>query len=103
VTRVRPAYRQVLPAVTHVDGSARVQTVSQQDNWRFWKLLRAVEDATGLPILLNTSFNMRGQPIVCTPTDALQTFLTAGLDGLVIEDYLVLPRRPGAEPEGGPT
>jgi carbamoyltransferase len=102
VTRVCPAYRYVLPAVTHIDGSARVQTVSQQDNWRFWKLLREFENVSGLPILLNTSFNVRGQPIVCTPAESIQTFLAAGLDGMAIEDYLVLRKRPVADLDGGP-
>lgn len=102
VTRVCPAYRHVLPAVTHIDGSARVQTVSQQDNWRFWKLLREFENVSGLPILVNTSFNVRGQPIVCTPAESIQTFLAAGLDGMVIEDYLLLRKRPVADLDGGP-
>jgi carbamoyltransferase len=94
VTQVRPAYREMLPAVTHVDGSARVQTVSQEDNPRLWKLLKAFEKAAGLPILLNTSFNVRGEPIVCTPQEALNSFTTAQLDSLALGDYLVEPKTP---------
>jgi carbamoyltransferase len=92
VTRVLPAYRQALPAVTHVDGSARVQTVSQQHNLRLWKLLKAFEQVTGLPVVLNTSFNVKGEPIVCTPREAINTFRNAHLDVLVLGDYLVVPK-----------
>jgi len=93
VTHVLPAYRQMLPAITHVDGSARVQTVAEEDNPRLWKLLQAFERVTSLPILLNTSFNVKGEPIVCTPQEALQTFRNAHLDALVLGDYLVEPKR----------
>jgi carbamoyltransferase len=92
VTQVRPAYRQQLPAVTHVDGSARLQTVSEGDNPRFWHLLNAFGEVTGMPVLLNTSFNVRGQPIVCTPAEAVETFLLARLDLLVMGNYLVFPK-----------
>ena len=90
-----------LPAVTHVDGSARPQTVDRRSAPRFAALLDAFERRTGCPVLLNTSFNVRGEPIVCTPADALMTFLDAGLDLLVLEDHLIereaLPR--GGEDE----
>jgi len=92
VTPVRPPYRQQLPAVTHVDGSARIQTVFEEHNARLWKLLKDFEQVTGLPILLNTSFNVKGQPIVCTPQEAVETFLRARLDVLVIGDYIVTPK-----------
>jgi carbamoyltransferase len=78
-----------LPAITHVDGSARVQTVDRDSNPRLASLLDEFERATGCPILLNTSFNMRGEPIVCTPTDALLCFVRARLDTLVLEDCLI--------------
>ena len=78
-----------LPAVTHVDGSARVQTVDIENNRRFALLLDAFFRRTGCPILLNTSFNMRGQPIVCTPVDAIVCFLQSKLDCLVLEDFLI--------------
>jgi carbamoyltransferase len=93
VTQVLPAFRQKLPAITHVDGSARVQTVSEAHNPRLWKLLKAFEQVTGLPIVLNTSFNVKGEPIVCTPAEALNTFRNAQLDALVLGDYLVEPKR----------
>lgn len=89
VAQVRPSFRDQLPAVTHVDGSARVQTVSREHYPRLWEMLRAFEALTGLPVLLNTSFNVKGQPIVCTPAEALDTFLVAGLDLLVVGDALV--------------
>lgn len=78
-----------LPAVTHVDGSARVQTVSPESHPRFHDLLTAFERLTGCPILLNTSFNLRGEPIVCSPSDAISTFLRSNIDFLVIEDFLI--------------
>lgn len=102
VTQVLPAYRTKLPAITHVDGSARVQTVSSEHNPRLWKLLKAFEKVTELPILLNTSFNVKGEPIVCTPSEALNTFVNARLDLLVMGDYMVSPKREApipAEPE----
>ena len=98
VTPVLPAYRQKLPAITHVDGSARVQTVSEQHNPRLWKLLKAFEQLTGLPIVLNTSFNVKGEPIVCTPAEALNTFKNAQLDVLVLGDYVVEPKRAVHDP-----
>jgi carbamoyltransferase len=90
VARVRASERPRFPAVTHVDGSARVQTVAREESPRFWQLLDAFETLSGAPMLLNTSFNVRGQPIVCTPEDAIDTFLRAQLDALVIGDYLVV-------------
>jgi carbamoyltransferase len=78
-----------LPAITHVDGSARVQTVDDETNPRFARLLRVFEKLTGCPILLNTSFNLNYEPIVCTPLDALTCFIRSGLDTLVLEDFLI--------------
>jgi carbamoyltransferase len=78
-----------LPAITHVDGSARPQTVHAAANPRFHALLLAFERRTGCPILLNTSFNLRGEPIVCTPVDALLCFVRSDLDCLVLEDVVV--------------
>ena len=86
---VRQEYRATLPAITHVDGSARVQTVASHDNPAFHTLLKAVGRATGREIVLNTSFNVKGQPIVNTPLEALETFLGTGIDCLFIEDNLV--------------
>jgi carbamoyltransferase len=78
-----------LPAITHVDGSARVQTVNSESNPRFAELIEAFELRTGCPILLNTSFNMRDEPIVRHPAEALQCFIRSGLDSLVLEDFLL--------------
>lgn len=78
-----------LPSITHVDGTARVQTVSESTSPRFARLLREFERRTGCPILLNTSFNVRGEPIVCTPADALNCFANSGIDVLVIEDFVL--------------
>jgi carbamoyltransferase len=78
-----------LPAITHVDGSARVQTVDGDTNPRFARLLHTFERLTGCPILLNTSFNLNYEPIVCTPADALICFIRSGLDVLVLEDYII--------------
>jgi carbamoyltransferase len=97
VTPVRTEFREMLPAITHVDGSARAQTVSKEQNPRLWQLLTEFEKLSGLPILLNTSFNVKGQPIVCTPKEAVDTFIFAKLDVLVIGDYVVLPQ--GDRPE----
>lgn len=91
VAPVRTAYREQLPAITHVDGSARIQTVAKEDHPRFWRLLNEFGKISGMPILLNTSFNVRGQPIVRTPAEAIDTFLAAQIDMLVIGNYVVLP------------
>jgi carbamoyltransferase len=93
--RVRPEARALLGAVTHVDGTARVQTVAQDTNPRYWALLRAFEDLTGVPVLLNTSFNNHAEPIVDAVDEAVACFLTTGLDALVVGDYLVRKRGGG--------
>jgi carbamoyltransferase len=90
VTQVREAYREKLPAITHVDGSARLQTVAKEENYRFWELLNEFGRVSGIPVLLNTSFNVRGQPIVRSPADAVETFLCANLDALVMGNFLVV-------------
>ena len=81
--------RSDIPAVTHVDYSTRVQTVHEHTNSGFYRLIRAFGDATGCPMLINTSFNVRGEPIVCTPEDALRCFFNTELDGLAIGTYFV--------------
>ncbi|HWO59062.1 MAG TPA: carbamoyltransferase C-terminal domain-containing protein, partial [Umezawaea sp.] len=86
---VRPAKRAVIPAVTHVDGTARVQTVSREQDEACHRLLCRFEARTGVPVLLNTSFNRRNEPLVETPADAVAAFLAMPLDALVLEDYLV--------------
>jgi carbamoyltransferase len=89
---VRPQYRAQLPAITHVDGSARVQTVSAQDNPDFHALLRAVGAVTGREMVLNTSFNVKGQPMVNTPREAMTTFLGTGIEYLFLENTMVSRR-----------
>ncbi len=81
--------RSDLPAVTHVDYSARVQTVSWSTNPRFWTLIDAFKRLTGVAVLVNTSFNVRGEPIVCTPADAYRCFMRTELDFLVMDNYLL--------------
>ena len=76
-------------AVIHIDGSARIQTVERADNEAFWTIIEAFRRRTGIPIVLNTSFNVRGEPIVCTPEDAIRCFLSTNIDLLVIEGYMV--------------
>jgi carbamoyltransferase len=86
---VAAAWRTRIPAVVHVDGTARPQTVSNRTNPRYWRLIREFEALTGVPALLNTSFNVQ-EPIVCTPTDAVRTFSRATFDALVLEDNLTV-------------
>ncbi len=87
--QVRPEKRSVIPAVTHVDGSARPQTVEKEINQLYWRLIDEFEKRTGVPVLMNTSFNLRGEAIVHTPTDAIRTFFSSGMDALVIGSFLV--------------
>jgi carbamoyltransferase len=86
---VRAPKRSLIPAVTHVDRSARVQTVRRDVNARYWRLLKEFKELTGVPVVLNTSFNLKGEPIVCRPQDAIRTFFTSGLDFLAIGDFIV--------------
>ncbi|MDX2033727.1 MAG: carbamoyltransferase C-terminal domain-containing protein [Blastocatellia bacterium] len=89
IVKVLEAHRDALPAITHVDGTARVQTVSTRDNADFHQLLCAVGRATGREMLLNTSFNVKGQPIVTTPQEAIDTFLKTGIEFLFVENTLL--------------
>ena len=88
--------RSEIPAVTHVDYSARLQTVDRERNPRFHALLQTFHERTGCPVLVNTSFNVRGEPIVCTPADALRCFLATEIDVLVIENFII--RKDAAQP-----
>jgi carbamoyltransferase len=76
-------------AVTHVDGTSRVQTVSAEQNKYLYSILEAFERKTGVPVLVNTSFNLKGEPIVSSPSDALKTFYASGIDCLALEDHLI--------------
>jgi len=82
--------RSSIPAVTHVDYSARIQTVHQETNPRYHALLSRFDELTGCPVLVNTSFNVRGEPIVCTPRDAYRCFMRTEMDALVLEHCLLL-------------
>ncbi|MDM7916871.1 MAG: carbamoyltransferase C-terminal domain-containing protein [Candidatus Eisenbacteria bacterium] len=90
---VLPEMAEKIPAVRHLDGTARIQTIRRDQNPIYWDLIRAFEARTGVPILVNTSFNTRGEPIVATPRDAIEAFWSSPLDALVIGSFLV-PKRP---------
>jgi predicted NodU family carbamoyl transferase len=92
VVDVRPEYRSTLGAITHVDGTARIQTVNRATNERYWSLIHEFGRLTGVPILLNTSFNNYAEPIVQSVADAVECFLTTKLDYLVVDNYLVRKR-----------
>jgi carbamoyltransferase len=81
--------RSLLPAITHVDYSARIQTVHADTNPRYHQLIKAFADKTGCAVIVNTSFNVRGEPIVCTPEDAYRCFMRTEMDYLVIEDFVL--------------
>jgi len=89
---VRPEKRDVIPAVTHVDGSGRLESVSERTNPRYWALIRAFQAQTGVPVLLNTSFN-ENEPIVERPEQALDCFLRTDMDVLVMGPHLL--QKPG--------
>ncbi|HUJ70832.1 MAG TPA: carbamoyltransferase [Verrucomicrobiae bacterium] len=81
--------RSTVPAITHVDYSARIQTVDEPRHQRYYRLMKRFEALTGCPVIVNTSFNVRGEPIVCTPEDAYRCFLATDMDALVLEDFMV--------------
>jgi len=95
VVPARELGRQKAQAVVHFDGSARIQTVERADDESFWKLIEAFGRKTGVPIVLNTSFNVRGEPIVCTPEDAIRCFLSTSIDMLALENYVVTKKAGG--------
>jgi len=101
VPKVREAKRAIIPAVTHEDGTGRVQTVTEEHNGRFYRLIRAFGRLTGVPVVINTSFNVRGEPIVCTPRDAYHTFINTGIDALVIGDFIVTHKPSRVDFEAG--
>jgi len=89
VCNVLPDQRERIPAVTHVDGSARLQTVQRETNKLYYDLISAVGERTGIPVVLNTSFNIQGEPIVESPRDAIRCFFSTGLDALVIGNCVI--------------
>ncbi len=89
VVDVKPSKRDVIPAVTHVDGTGRLQTVRREDNTRYHALIERFGQATGVPVILNTSFNLRGEPIVNSPREAYSTFVRSGMDALVLGNCFI--------------
>ncbi|MBI2227714.1 MAG: carbamoyltransferase [Deltaproteobacteria bacterium] len=89
VVDVKPEKREIIPAITHVDGTGRLQTVRKEYNPRYYRLIETFGQATGVPIVLNTSFNLKGEPIVNTPKEAFNTFSKSGMDTLVLGNYVV--------------
>lgn len=89
VLAIRPEMREVIPAVTHEDGTGRLQMVRREWNPRYYDLIEAFSKLTGVHVILNTSFNLNGEAIVCSPEDALKTFLCSGMDYLVMDDFLI--------------
>jgi carbamoyltransferase len=84
---------ELIPAVRHVDGTARIQTINGQQHSCYYALLQEFKKITGVPVLVNTSFNTRGEPIVCTPRDAIECFWTSPFDALVINSFLLEKER----------
>jgi carbamoyltransferase len=90
--------RSAIPAVTHVDNSARIQTVHKETNPAFYDVISSFKELTGSSVLVNTSFNVRGEPIVCTPLDAYRCFMRTDMDVLVLENYIIYKtEQPGFE------
>jgi carbamoyltransferase len=90
---VRPEWRDRIPAIVHVDGTARIQTITREQNPRLYRLIEEFAAITGVPVLLNTSFNVKGEPIVETPEDAIHCFLNTGIDYLALHDVLMSKKR----------
>lgn len=88
-SQVRPEKREIIPSVTHVDGSARPQTVEKESNPLYYRLIDEFGKRTGVPVIMNTSFNLRGEAIVHSPTDAIRTFFSSGMDALFLGSFLV--------------
>ena len=89
---IKPERREQVPSIVHADGTARPQTVKQHVNPRYWKLIKSFESLSGAPVLMNTSFNIKGDTIVNTPQDAVRTFLNTGMDVLAIGDFIARKR-----------
>jgi carbamoyltransferase len=82
--------RSMIPAVTHVDYSARIQTVRRETNPLFWEIIQAFKQKTGCPVIVNTSFNVRGEPIVCSVEDSYRCFMRTEMDVLVLENFILM-------------
>ncbi|HUD70626.1 MAG TPA: carbamoyltransferase C-terminal domain-containing protein, partial [Dongiaceae bacterium] len=90
VVDVKEDKRALVPAITHVDGTGRLQTVRRDTNPRYHRLIRTFEQKTGYGVIVNTSFNVRGEPIVCSPEDAYRCFMRTEMDALVLENCVLL-------------
>jgi carbamoyltransferase len=90
VYNVKEEYKAIMPSLTHVDGTVRIQTVNEKENAPMFKLLNAFNQLSGYPVLINTSFNIKGEPIVCTPEDAVHSFVNADIDYLILNDIIVV-------------
>ncbi len=101
VPKVRKEKHEVIPAVTHQDGTGRVQTVTAEHNGRYYQLIKKFHERTGVPVIINTSFNVRGEPIVCTPEDAYHTFLNTGIDAIVLGNHVVTVKPGDVDYEAG--
>ena len=86
------SYAKKIPAAVHIDNTSRVQTVSKKFNKKFYDLIKNLKMKTGVPVVINTSFNLKGQPIVETPRDALMTFFGSGIDVLIMGSYVVFKK-----------
>jgi carbamoyltransferase len=86
---IKSQYHSLIPAVTHVDGSGRLQTIRREQNYLYYDLIKEFGKLSGIPILVNTSFNIRGEPIVCTPLDAYKCMMGTGIDYLVMSRFLI--------------
>ena len=93
INSVRPEWRSRLPSITHIDGTARLQTVSKKNNVLFHKLLKEFEKIAGVPIVINTSFNVNGEPMVLSPKDAIRCFMTTGIDCLIMGDFILIKKK----------
>ena len=95
--------RSTIPAITHVDMSARIQTIDEERHGRYYRLIKAFKKETGCSVIINTSFNIRGEPIVCTPSDAYRCLLSTDMDVLVLENFILFkdeqPQQTEAERE----
>jgi carbamoyltransferase len=89
VVPVRPNHHATLPAITHVDGTGRLQTVFKDQSPRYYSMIERFGQATGVPVVLNTSFNLRGEPIVNTPANAFSSFSKSEMDSLILGNFVV--------------
>jgi carbamoyltransferase len=100
VARVRPGFEARIPAAVHVNGTTRLQTVRSEEDPLYHALIAAFRDRTGVPMVINTSFNDNNEPIVCTPADAVDCFLRSEMDALVLGTCVVEERPTGPDPTG---